>query len=153
MKTTSEEKAKVLKDNGSFNRHASSVISPLFMNSPYFDARDLVQVKYEMLRAVKYDDISITEASHQFGFSRAAFYKIERRFFESGVDGLGLQKTGPKLPAKTTDDILDFASALKAERPDITNDEIVQEIHSQKGVLLHKRSLQRGRAKKKHTET
>jgi transposase len=99
---------------------------------------------------VEKKELSISEASRQFGFSRTAYYKVERRFLEAGVDGLCLQKTGPKSPAKVTRDVLSFASDLKTSRPNITNDEIIREIQTQKGVLIHKRSLQRERAKKKH---
>jgi transposase len=150
MKPENDRKLKTLKDNGSFNRHASSVRNPLFAGNPYFDPCDLVQVKYEMLRAVKNDGLPVTEASRQFGFSRAAYYKAEKRFADSGIEGLCLRKTGPKSPAKATDDVLDFASNLKAERPGITNDEIVSAIRARKGIEIHKRSLQRGQAKKKH---
>ena len=149
MSARNDDKVKILKENGSFNRNASSVINPLFKSNPYFDAKDLVQVKYEMLRAVKNDELSVSDASMQFGFSRTAYYKIEKRFMEAGVDGLCLQKTGPKSPAKITGDVLSFASGLKASHPNITNDEIIREIQTQKGVTIHKRSLQRERAKKK----
>jgi transposase len=149
LNPANDKKLETLRANGSFNRHAASVASPLFAENPYFDPRDLVQVKYEMLRAVKNGEASVTDASRQFGFSRAAYYKTERRFGESGVEGLCLRKTGPKAPAKATDDVLDFAAGLKAGRPGITNDEVVREIQAKKGVGLSKRSLQRARAKKK----
>ena len=145
------DKVKILRENGSLNRNATSVSNTLFHSNPYFDPQDLVQVKYEMLRAVKYDELSVSAASRQFGFSRTAYYKIEKRFNEAGIDGLCLMKTGPKSPAKLTPDILGLATDLKKERPGITNDEIVREIKSQKGISIHKRSLQRVQAKKKHT--
>jgi transposase len=150
LEPTDGRKLKTLRTNGSFNRHAASVTSPLFAGNPYFDPHDLVQVKYEMLRAVKNDGVSVTDAARWFGFSRVAYYKTQKRFDESGVEGLCLRKTGPKAPAKVTDDVLNFAADLKAERPGITNDELVREIQTQKGIELNKRSLQRGRAKKKH---
>jgi transposase len=144
-------KIETLKSNGSYNRHASAVTSPLFMGNTHFDPYDLVQVKYEMLRAVMCDEMTITEASRQFGFSRAAYYKIEKSFDVAGVNGLFLQKTGPKAAVKATDEILQFADELREHDPSITNDRIVEEIHKQKGVTLHKRSLQRERSKKKHS--
>ena len=146
------DKIKTLKANGSFNRHAAAVISPLFRDSAHFDPYDLVQVKYEMLRAVTRNEMTVTDASKQFGFSRAAYYKIEKGFATAGVNGLTLQKTGPKEPAKVTEEILRFADELKAKDPDITNDRIIEEIQNQKGVALHKRSLQRERSKKKHPQ-
>jgi transposase len=145
----SDGKLSALKSNGSYNRHADSVSSPLFTGNPYFDAHDLVQVKYEMLRAVNHDGLSISEAAKQFGFSRTAYYKIEKGFKMAGVDGLYLKKTGPKVPAKATADIMQFADDLKKHHPDFTNNRLVEEIKNQKGVSIHKRSLQRERAKKK----
>jgi transposase len=142
-------KLKSLVESGSFNKNASSVSSPLFMSNLYFDPHDLVQVKYEMLRSVKTSELNVSDASRQFGFSRTAYYKIEKRFSEAGVEGLCLQKTGPKSPAKVTPDIIEFVSDIREKQPDITNDKIIEEIKEQKGVSIHKRSLQRVQAKKK----
>jgi transposase len=125
------------------------VSNALFINNPYFDVYDIIQVKYEMIRAVKNEELSVTDSSIQFGFSRTAYYKIERQFNEEGIYGLFSKKTGPKLPVKLTKDILDFANDLKIQRSDITNEEIVEEIYLQKGIRIHKRSLQREKAKKK----
>jgi len=142
-------KTKTLIENGSFNRNAASVSSPMFRSNPYFDPQDLVQVKYEMLRAVKADGENVSDASRQFGFSRTAYYKIEKRFHEAGVDGLCARKTGPKLPSKVTPDIIEFVSQLREKDPDMTNDDIIKRIIDEKGVSIHKRSLQRVQAKKK----
>ena len=140
---------KALKASGSYNRHAAAVNSPLFMGNEYFDPHDLVQVKYEMLRAVTNNEMTVTDASKQFGFSRAAYYKIEKNYTASGVGGLFLQKTGPKSPIKATDEIMRFVDELVGKDPDITNDRIIEELQEQKGLSLHKRSLQRERSKKK----
>jgi transposase len=149
----SAEKIEILRANGSYNRHASAVVAPLFSDNTHFDPYDLVQVKYEMLRAVTRNEMTVTEASQQFGFSRAAYYKVEKGFAAAGVTGLYLQKTGPKAAVKATEEILRFADELKDRNPGITNDRIVEEIQNQKGVTLHKRSLQRERSKKKHAGT
>ena len=143
------EKIETLKANGSYNRHAAAVASPLFADSAHFDPHDLVQVKYEMLRAVMLNEMTVTEASRQFGFSRAAYYKVEKGFGAAGVNGLFLQKTGPKAAVKATEEILRFADGLREANPGITNDRIIEEIQAQKGITLHKRSLQRERSKKK----
>ena len=144
-------KVETLIENGSFNKNSASVSNHLFvMGNSYFDPQDLVQVKYEMLRAVKNGELNVSDASTQFGFSRTAYYKIDKRFNEAGVEGLCPQKTGPKYPAKVTPEILEFVSDLRENMPGITNDRIVEEIKEQKGVSIHKRSLQRVQAKKKH---
>ncbi len=143
-------KAKTLIESGSFNRNADSVRNPMFRSNPYFDPQDLVQVKYEMLRAVKTNGLNVSEASLQFGFSRTAYYKIEKRFYDAGIDGLCAKKTGPKFPSKITPDIIEFVAQLKGDDPGIINDNIVERIREEKGVSIHKRSLQRVQAKKKH---
>ena len=145
----SENKVKSLIENGSFNRNAESVSNHLFRTNPYFDPQDLVQVKYEMLRSVKNEGYNVADASRQFGFSRTAYYKIEKRFHEAGVEGLCVQRTGPKSPAKITHEIVGLADRLRAEHPGITNDEVIREIEAQTGVTIHKRSLQRAQSKKK----
>jgi transposase len=149
MATEKKDKIARLKENNSYNKNAGKVTNSLFLNNPYFDPYDIVQVKYEMLRAVKNNELSVCDTSRQFGLSRTAYYKIESRFTKEGVDGLCSKKTGPKAPTKVTKNLLNFAADLKAKQPDITNDEIVEEIRLQKGVTIHKRSLQRVKAKKK----
>ena len=104
-----------------------------------------------MLRAVMLNEMTVTEASRQFGFSRAAYYKVEKGFDAAGVNGLFLQKTGPKAAVKATEEILRFADGLREADPGITNDRIIEEIQAQKGITLHKRSLQREWSKKKHS--
>jgi|AGTN01.2.fsa_nt_gi hypothetical protein len=149
VSSINKDKIAKLKENNSYNKKAGKVSNPPFLTNPYFDSHDIVQVKYEMLRAVNNNELSVSDTSRQFGFSRTAYYKIEDQFKKEGVDGLCYKKTGPKAPAKVTAELLDFAADLKAQRPDITNDEVIEEIRLQKGVIIHKRSLQREKAKKK----
>ena len=40
----------ILKANGTLNPHTRRVHDALFHDAPFFDPRDLLQVKYEMLR-------------------------------------------------------------------------------------------------------
>jgi hypothetical protein len=49
--------------------HAQQVTDPEFLPSQFFDARDAVQVKYEMVRKVKAGGGPVTEASAAFGYS------------------------------------------------------------------------------------
>ena len=48
-----DPKRELLRADGAFNRRAAQVTDPLFLKEPFFDPRDLVQVKYEMLRRVE----------------------------------------------------------------------------------------------------
>ena len=48
-----DSKGESLRQQGVLNPHPEKVADPLFHDSEFFDPRDLVQVKYEMLRRVR----------------------------------------------------------------------------------------------------
>jgi hypothetical protein len=77
MARAKDEKAENLKKYGALNPHPQKVVEKTFSESTieFFDPRDLVQVKYEMLRAVEKEGHSVKHASQTFGFSRPAFYQ------------------------------------------------------------------------------
>ncbi len=70
----------------SSSREPSPILS--FKRSDFFDARDLVQVKYEMLRRVRVEARPITESAAAFGFSRPSFYQAQSAFDLGGLSGL-----------------------------------------------------------------
>src|SRR5271168_4256531 len=45
-----DAKAAALARDGALNPHPEAVRDPLFSDNPFFDPRDLVQVRYEMVR-------------------------------------------------------------------------------------------------------
>ena len=55
-----------LKRTGTFNPHAEGVTDPLFRESPFFDSRDLLQARYEMLRRHRVEGRSILETAAAF---------------------------------------------------------------------------------------
>jgi hypothetical protein len=69
-----DAKASALRAWGALNPRPHAVTDPLFVGPGFFDARDLVQVKYEMLRRVQADGQSVRAAALAFGFSRPSFY-------------------------------------------------------------------------------
>src|SRR5688572_2590173 len=52
-----DTKAKHLERQGALNRHPERVLASWFQANGFFEARDLVQVKYEMLRQVSIDGV------------------------------------------------------------------------------------------------
>ena len=74
-KNPNDDKTQSLKKYGAFNPHPNKVAEKMFSDSTleFFDPRDLVQVKYEMLRAVDKQGRSVKQASEAFGFSRPAY--------------------------------------------------------------------------------
>ena len=70
-----DPKVESLRQQATLNPRPQTVTDDLFTDSEFFDPRDLVQVKYEMLRRVEKDGHSISEAATRFGFSRPSFYQ------------------------------------------------------------------------------
>ena len=81
-------KVESLRRQGCLHPHPEQVTDPLFGGSDFFDAHDLVQVKYEMLRRVQSEGHSVTGAATAFGFSRPSFYQALAAFGEGGLAGL-----------------------------------------------------------------
>jgi len=101
-------KAEALLDEGTLNRAPEKVRDPKFREGEFFDPRDAVQVKYEMLRRVSIENAPVTEASDEYGVSRPTYYQAKANFDEAGVAGLVPKKRGPHGPHKIRGEVLTF---------------------------------------------
>src|SRR5260370_38317872 len=90
-----DAKLAALRQQGTLNPRPRDVTDPLFARDSFFDPRDLVQVKYEMLRRVQSEGHSVTGAATAFGFSRPSFYQALQAFEVSGPARLVPHKRGP----------------------------------------------------------
>ena len=147
--TPTPVKHQQLRSSGTLNRNPQRVSDPLFSEHGFFDAQDLVQIKYEMLRRVLRDGHSITEAAAAFGFSRPAFYKAKRALEECGLAGLVPAKTGPRQAHKLNDEVMAFVLAAKERDPKLHSRELVERIAAQFVLSVHPRSVDRALARKK----
>jgi transposase len=147
--TTQPDKPQQLRTSGTLNRHPQRVTDPLFREQAFFDARDRVQIKYEMLRRVAHDGHSITEAAAAFGFSRPAFYQARRALEECGLAGLVPAKTGPRGAHKLTDEVMAFVLAARERDPALNSRDLVERIAAQFGLSVHPRSVERALTRKK----
>jgi len=143
----SEVRQDELLKNGSFNHRAETVTDTLFSQPGFFDAHDLVQVKYEMLRAVEIDRRDITGTANAFGFSRVSFYQIKKEFDENGIAGLIPKKRGPKGSRKISESDAQFAKNLVGTH---TKAQIVELLREERGVQISKRTLERQLSHKKN---
>jgi len=152
-KKTVDDKTESLKKYGALNPHPHKVTETMFSDSAldFFDPRDLVQVKYEMLRAVEKEGRSVKNASEAFGFSRPAFYQAQSQFEKGGVTGLVKKRPGPKSAHKLTDDILAFIEETVKEGKPLRARKLVPLIREKFGKEVHPRTIERAvtRGKKK----
>src|SRR5258708_24426226 len=86
------------------NPHPEQVTDPEFLGSDFFDARDAVQVKYEMARKVRVGGAPVSEAAAAFGYSRPAYYAAAAALDSSGLDALVPARPGPRGASQLTEE-------------------------------------------------
>jgi transposase len=138
-----DSKLEALREQGTLNPRPREVTDPLFATDSFFDPRDLVQVKYEMLRRVQSEGHSVTGAATAFGFSRPSFYQALLAFREGGLGSLVPHKRGPKQAHKLTDEVLAFIVETRQKEPSLRTPELVRLIHERFGTKVHRRSIER----------
>jgi transposase len=148
-----DAKAEELAASRTLNPRPQAVRDEAFASGEFFDARDLVQVKYEMVRRVADDGVSVTEAASCFGFSRQSYYTASRALSEGGLAALVPAKPGPRGAHKLTDDVLEHLEALRAEQPALRTSDLVRAVADQFGITVHPRSVQRALARREATRS
>lgn len=142
-------KASVLAEDGTLNPAPEKVGDPKFQEHGFFDPRDVVQVKYEMLRRVSVDKMSVTEASDEYGVSRPTFYQARAEFEGAGLAGLVPRKRGPRGPHKLQGEVLAFLKAQVAPGEPIRARELTDRIRTKFGLDVHPRTIERALGVKK----
>ena len=150
-KRPKDDKTESLKKYGALNLHPQKVVEETFSDAvlEFFDPRDLVQVKYEMLRAVEKEGHLVKHASQAFGFSRPAFYQAKSQFKRNGVTGLVKKRPGPKSAHKLTPDILAFIQEKTEEDKPLRARKLAPLIKEKFGMDVHPRSIERAMARRK----
>jgi transposase len=150
-KQPDDDKIESLKKYGALNPHPQKVTVEMFSDSTleFFDPRDLVQVKYEMLRAVDKEGCSVKQASEAFGFSRPAFYQAQSQFKQGGVTGLVKKRPGPKSAHKLTADVLAFIEEKLEEDEPLRARKLAPLIREEFGKDVHPRSIERAVTRRK----
>ena len=143
-----DPKTTFLRAHGLLHPHAEKVRDELFHSRPFFDPRDLLQVRYEMLRRHRVDGLSIPKVVARFGVSRPTFYHVEAAYHAYGLPGLVPLKRGPKGPRRCTPEILAFVRSRRRDDPQLSWGTLLREIaHQFGGAPLHRRTVERGLAR------
>ena len=142
-------KASALAEDGALNPAPEKVGDPKFQEDGFFDPRDIVQVKYEMLRRVSVDKASVTEASDEYGVSRPTFYQARADFEGAGLAGLVPRKRGPRGPHKLQGEVLAFLKAQVDPGEPIRSRELTDRLRAKFGLDVHPRTIERALGLKK----
>ena len=141
----SDEKLVALRHAHTLHPHPDQVRDPLFTSgSPFFDPRDLVQVKYELLRRVRVDGDSVSHATSLFALSRPTFYAALAAWERSGLLGLLPEPTGPRQAHKLTEEVLVLLRPLANT---MSSTQLATWLRDEWQLSVHPRSIERALAR------
>ncbi len=144
----SDPKLAALREHGALHARPHDVADPAFLEHDFFDVRDLVQVKYEMVRRVEVDGDSISVAAAAFGFSRPSYYQARNALHRQGLAGLLPRKRGPKGAHKLTEDLLVFLQEVQGQEQ-LGAAALAMQLKERYGLTVHPRTIERGLAQLK----
>lgn len=142
-------KVQALREEGTLNPAPAKVRDPKFQTNEFFDPRDLVQVRYELLRRVSVENASVTDATEEYGVSRPTYYQTRASFDKAGVAGLVPRKPGPRGPHKLQGEVLAFVQQQLVVGEPVRARELVKLIRQKFDLTVHPRTIERAVGGKK----
>lgn len=149
MNSNDDSKAELLARNGLLNRRSQSIEDELFERYVFFDSRDLLQVKYEMVRRVQQDGWTVTRAAKAYGFSRPAFYEVQNELEQGGLPALMPKRRGPKAPHKLSLEIIKFMEQIRTTDKSVKSSDLANLVADRFSIVVHPRSIERALAREK----
>ena len=138
-----DTKVQCMETEGILHPRPEVVEDELFALNDFFDRRDLVQVRYEMLRRVRTDGLPIKTTADRFGVSRPTYYRIESDFEREGMKGLLPRKRGPRDGHKLTTKVVDVLRAAREKDPSLDTASLVELLLERFDIEIHPRTVER----------
>ena len=136
------DKEMILGRMGCLNKFPEKVENELFRKHHFFDPKDKLQIKYEMLRAVAVDGRSVTDASNEFGYSRETYYTVEREFKLEGTVGLMDTMQGRRQPEKLVDEVVKYIASERHKDPKTNSGKtLAEKVREKFKIQIHKRTI------------
>jgi transposase len=143
-----DPKQAALRETRCLNPRPEAVTDEAFTAGPeFFDARDMVQVKYEMVRRVRAEGRPVSAAAAAFGFSRPSYYQAAAAVDAGGLAALVPARPGPRRAHKLTDQVVAFARQLRDADPSLRSVDLAGAIAGRFGITVHPRSVERALAR------
>jgi transposase len=141
--TSSPSKRQALQASGTLNPRPGRVRHPLFQDSEFFDPQDLLQLKYESLRALQQEQYSLAYAAREFGLSRPTLYQAQAHFAAGGLEGLLPDKRGPRQAHKLTPEVLQYLQELSRAQPGLPARQLASQVRRRFKIKVHPRTLEK----------
>ncbi|MEA1947928.1 MAG: helix-turn-helix domain-containing protein [Thermodesulfobacteriota bacterium] len=138
-----DTKIQFLEKEGLINPKPERVSNSLFESNDFFDAMDLPQVRYEMIRAARVEKMPVVKACGLFGFSREYFYKLERSFIARGYAAFLGSPRGRRPLIAINQEIVNFIVHRRIDNPKLSGEDLRQEILQLYKVECSRRTVER----------
>ena len=138
-----DPKVDALRQRGCLHPHPEKVSDELFRSGEFFDPRDLLQVKYEMLRRVRVDRHTVSNSAAIFGLSRPTFYQAKAVYEQGGLPALLPQKPGPRRAHKLSEKVVEAVREMLVREPETDSVTLAERVEARFGVSVHPRSIER----------
>jgi len=148
-----DRKETALRASRTLNPRPQDVTDDRFAAGGFLDARDMAQVKYEMVRRNREDGDSVTASAAAFGLSRQSFYQAASALDQAGLAGLVPARPGPKGGHKLTAAVIAWIGERKAADPRLSAAALAGAVEEQFGIAVHPRSVQRALARRDDTKS
>jgi transposase len=144
MNDANDNKRRQLQEAGLLHGSPDNVSASLFREYPdFFDARDLLQVRYELLRAHLVDGGQVLSLCQRYGISRQTFYTLLEKFTHAGTVGLLPERRGPHGPSKLTDAVVTYVREALQEEPELSGATLAARLQARFELSIHKRTAER----------
>lgn len=155
MARAEDPKVTRLRQSRTLHPSPGEVRDAIFLANPFFDPRDLLQVRYEIVRRIRVDRQSIKRTAANFGVTPPTVYAAQQRFLQAGLTGLLHLKSGPKGGWKATPEVLRFLSELAETEGPLSYRELAGRVQERFGKTIDSSTIFRAlqRAEKKHRPT
>ena len=137
-----DSKGESLRHQGALNPHPQKVADPLFLRGEFFDPRDLVQVKYEMLRRVRVEGASVTEVLWRSG-SPVPFSIRLGALSPRRPAGLDPSTNGTPSGPQTLRPVVEFLLQHRLRDPLLRAPALSELVREHFGLVVHPRSIER----------
>jgi transposase len=141
-----------LREARALNPRPETVTDEAFALEEFLDARDLVQVKYEMVRRVRIEGAPVSATAAAFGFSRPSWYAAAAALDTGGLPGLLTARPGPRRAHKLTDEVVRFVEQALEDDPSRRPADLVGAVADRFGITVHPRSIERALARRRGSQ-
>jgi len=143
-----DPKTDTLRRHGCLHPHPEKVTDELFLTSEFFDPRDLLQVKYEMLRRVRVDGKSVSHSAARCGLSRPSYYQAQKAYDVGGLPALLPKKPGPRRAHKLSEEVVGALREALEREAELSPQDLVRLVQERFGHTVHRRSIERALARR-----